>query len=186
MSENLINTKQLMEWLSINKNTANNWRRKGMPYKQFGKKIMYDKGEIVEWVKTHHTRKEIPSDTADIIKYFKGIAESTSKNEFLELANRYGKDRHTDMVNRLTEEEYQSLIYAGLIGTHQDLRSKQMAKACDYLKDKIIDNPQNIDCKLLIRFLGKLSDILSKNTGNVLDEQPTDADIQELLQISKF
>jgi predicted DNA-binding transcriptional regulator AlpA len=53
MSE-LINTKQLCDWLSISENTAYNWRKKeNMPYIQITRKtIKYDKNEVIKWLKS--------------------------------------------------------------------------------------------------------------------------------------
>lgn len=54
MSE-LINTKQLCEWLGISANTAYNWRKnEKLPFIQITQKtIKYDKDEITKWLKAN-------------------------------------------------------------------------------------------------------------------------------------
>jgi len=54
MSE-LINTKQLCDWLGISKNTAYNWRKTNkLPYIQFSRTLVkYDKEEIIKWLKSN-------------------------------------------------------------------------------------------------------------------------------------
>ena len=50
-----ITTEQLCEWLKIHKNTANNWRRKGMPYIKIGNTVRYDKEAIQKWLESQKT-----------------------------------------------------------------------------------------------------------------------------------
>lgn len=45
-----ITTKELLEWLKISPNTANNWRRKGLPHIRVGNTVRYDKKEVTEWL----------------------------------------------------------------------------------------------------------------------------------------
>lgn len=45
-----ITTKELCEWLKISPNTANNWRRKGLPYVRVGNTVRYKKEEVEKWI----------------------------------------------------------------------------------------------------------------------------------------
>lgn len=60
MSENIINTKKLCEWLEISENTAYNWRKyNGLPYKKITKKtIQYDREEVINWL----NKNSMPDD----------------------------------------------------------------------------------------------------------------------------
>lgn len=50
--ENIINTKQLCDWLGISESTAYEWRKtKNLPYKKISKKIIkYNTAEVQEWL----------------------------------------------------------------------------------------------------------------------------------------
>jgi excisionase family DNA binding protein len=48
--EKYITTKELCEWLKISPNTANNWRRKGLPYVKTGNTVRYDKNAVQKWL----------------------------------------------------------------------------------------------------------------------------------------
>ncbi|WP_084524426.1 helix-turn-helix domain-containing protein [Lutispora thermophila] len=48
--EKYITTKELCEWLKISHNTANNWRRKGLPYIRVGNTVRYDKEQVQKWL----------------------------------------------------------------------------------------------------------------------------------------
>lgn len=48
--ENYITTKELCDWLKISNNTANNWRRKGLPYIRVGNTVRYDKEQVQKWL----------------------------------------------------------------------------------------------------------------------------------------
>jgi predicted DNA-binding transcriptional regulator AlpA len=50
--DELINTKQLCNWLGISENTAYNWRKnQKLPFIKLTKKtIKYDKKEIIKWL----------------------------------------------------------------------------------------------------------------------------------------
>ena len=50
MGDYYITTKELCVWLKISANTANNWRRKGLPYIRFGNTVRYDKAEVQKWL----------------------------------------------------------------------------------------------------------------------------------------
>jgi excisionase family DNA binding protein len=54
MSE-LINTKELCQWLGISENTAYNWRKnEKLPFIQLSRKtIKYDKNEIIKWLRNN-------------------------------------------------------------------------------------------------------------------------------------
>lgn len=45
-----ITTRELCKWLKISPNTANNWRRKGMPYVEIGKTIRYKVEDVEKWL----------------------------------------------------------------------------------------------------------------------------------------
>ena len=48
--EEYITTKELCEWLKISHNTANNWRRKGLPHVRVGNTVRYDREEVKKWM----------------------------------------------------------------------------------------------------------------------------------------
>lgn len=50
MNMEFITTKELCEWLKISPNTANNWRRKGLPYVRVGNTVRYKKEEVEQWI----------------------------------------------------------------------------------------------------------------------------------------
>ncbi|MBY8992864.1 MAG: helix-turn-helix domain-containing protein, partial [Candidatus Lokiarchaeota archaeon] len=59
----LISTKELCKWLSISPNTANNWRRLGIPYVQNGShSIKYNKNEVRKWMLTQNIATNIPKN----------------------------------------------------------------------------------------------------------------------------
>lgn len=62
----IINTKQLCEWLKISSNTAYNWRKnEGLPYTQLTKRtIQYDKEEVEKWLKNRNKAMVDPKDIA--------------------------------------------------------------------------------------------------------------------------
>ena len=45
-----ITTSELCEWLKISPNTANNWRRKDLPYIKVGNSIRYSKEDVQKWI----------------------------------------------------------------------------------------------------------------------------------------
>ncbi|MCR4436134.1 MAG: helix-turn-helix domain-containing protein [Clostridiales bacterium] len=50
MEKEFITTKELCVWLKISNNTANNWRRKGLPYVKVGNTIRYDRQAVEKWL----------------------------------------------------------------------------------------------------------------------------------------
>lgn len=48
-----ITTKELCELLKITPNTANTWRRKGLPYILIGNTVRYEKEEVQKWLVAH-------------------------------------------------------------------------------------------------------------------------------------
>lgn len=52
--EKYLTTDELCEWLKISKNTANNWRRLGMPYIRVGNTVRYNKEEVDKWLKSQN------------------------------------------------------------------------------------------------------------------------------------
>ena len=52
MEMEFITTKELCEWLKISPNTANNWRRKGLPYVRVGNTVRYKKEDVENWINT--------------------------------------------------------------------------------------------------------------------------------------
>jgi excisionase family DNA binding protein len=46
-----LTTDELCQQLKISKNTANNWRRKGLPYIRVGNTVRYEKVKVEEWLK---------------------------------------------------------------------------------------------------------------------------------------
>ena len=48
-----LTTEELCKWLKISKNTANNWRRNGMPYIKIGNTVRYEKEAIIQWLEKH-------------------------------------------------------------------------------------------------------------------------------------
>ncbi len=52
-----ITTKELCDWLKISPNTANNWRRKGLPYLRVGNTVRYDKEEVQKWLNEQNKQK---------------------------------------------------------------------------------------------------------------------------------
>lgn len=50
MEKEFITTKELCAWLKISNNTANNWRRKGLPYVKVGNTIRYDRQAVEKWL----------------------------------------------------------------------------------------------------------------------------------------
>ena len=45
-----ITTEELCQWLKISKNTANNWRRRGLPFVRFGNTVRYEKLKVQRWL----------------------------------------------------------------------------------------------------------------------------------------
>lgn len=50
MDKEYLTTKELCEWLKISPNTANNWRRKGLPYVKIGNTVRYNKCDVKKWL----------------------------------------------------------------------------------------------------------------------------------------
>ena len=46
----IINKKELAEWLGISIPTIQRWQRQGLPHTRFKNFIAYDKGEVEEWL----------------------------------------------------------------------------------------------------------------------------------------
>ena len=48
--EEILTQKELCQFLKINASTAYRWRKEGMPYMGEGKRIRYDKVEVLKWL----------------------------------------------------------------------------------------------------------------------------------------
>ena len=56
INDEYITTEELRQWLKISKNTANNWRRLGLPFIRFGNTVRYEKEKVQKWLE--ETRKD--------------------------------------------------------------------------------------------------------------------------------
>jgi len=50
IKDEYITTEELCQWLKISKNTANNWRRLGLPFVRFGNTVRYEKVKVQKWL----------------------------------------------------------------------------------------------------------------------------------------
>lgn len=55
--ENLVTTKELVDYLKITKTTIDRWRKKGMPFKQIGRHIRFELPEVMEWIDQYEHKK---------------------------------------------------------------------------------------------------------------------------------
>lgn len=55
MSE-LLNNKEMSEDLKVSRMTLNRWRALGMPSKNIGKSVRFDKIEVYKWIEENNER----------------------------------------------------------------------------------------------------------------------------------
>jgi phage terminase Nu1 subunit (DNA packaging protein) len=58
ISEDLVKTKDLCDWLKISNATVMRWRNEGMPYHGKGRSLRYNKEEVQRWVDEQNQLKK--------------------------------------------------------------------------------------------------------------------------------
>lgn len=54
--ENLITTKELMEYLKITKTTIDRWRKIGLPFLRIGRHVRFNLDDVMAWIEEYeHT-----------------------------------------------------------------------------------------------------------------------------------
>lgn len=172
----LISTKELCKWLNISPNTANNWRRLGVPYVRNGShSIKYNKNEVRKWMLTQNIATNIPKDENKSVN--EGLADSImpilhiaglSKEDFL-LKTLKNKDiNNTDATIEELVSKLQSFLISGT-GTIVDnvrlIDTMNLCK-CDLL---VQQNDYHSNEKTHEELEDKVSD-LYRNFSKILDQ----------------
>lgn len=53
--EPLLTTKNLIEYLSVTRQTIERWRKEGMPYLQLKGNIRFNRAEVMEWLQENRS-----------------------------------------------------------------------------------------------------------------------------------
>jgi predicted DNA-binding transcriptional regulator AlpA len=141
-----------------------------------------------------------------LIKYYIDIT-TTNKEDFLKYLEKWNlkleeSSFESRIINKLNDKDFEGLMLNGLMRQIQELRAEQISFICGHFKLSTIDRRfKSFDIfnaegamdladeftkalGMQERFLEKIATITIKNSKNVLDELPTDDDIQELYDIA--
>ncbi len=58
MSDELLTTAELCEWLKVTREGVWKWRKEGMPYIGGGRFIRFRKDEVLRWLEERYRREE--------------------------------------------------------------------------------------------------------------------------------
>ena len=142
-----------------------------------------------------------------LIKWFMDVTIG-SKQDFLNYMKKWNlkiddSNKLNRMLTSLNDEDFDGIMLGGLIRQIQELRAEEIARICQHFqiltmerrfkhfdifdKEGAMDLADEFTTALVIqeKFLEKVAELTIKNSKNVLDELPSDAEIQELYDICK-